>query len=278
MINPFNDTSSYKKKSKPILDKDIVVTPIRVYSESELKNQRPWKWDKVPQITSSEYKSIQKKEAEKLKKAKEDIVKSQRAYIGSELYSTRAKPFKDPKSSAQDALKALQNVQVEYDKISTETNAPLNKISLSSDVLPSTVAHELGHIMGARPGRKGVAQKITPAEENEIQKRNIQLKKLSLKSGIPYNEIEINRYNEHQISPYENKADIEALRYLMYKRGITKSYGENIDKEKLKKAFEDKELKNDKFIKRLKSNFEEKDIIYLNNILAANMQQNQNIA
>ena len=274
----FSDTSAYRKKPKPIPDKDIKVVPVPNYSAQELSNQRPWKWNKVPQITSSDWKSIQKKEAEQIRKAKEDIIKYQQAYINSELYSKRAKPFKDPKLSAQSALMALQNLQVEYDKLGTETNAPLNKISLKSDVSPSTIAHELGHILGARPGKQGIAQKLTLAEQDEIQRRNIQLKKQSIKSGIPYNQIEINRYNEHEISPYENKADIEALRYLMYKKGITKSYGENIDKEKLKKALEDKELKNDYFIKRLMYNFKEEDIIQLNIILAANLQQNQYIA
>lgn len=275
----FNDTTAYNKKPKPILDKDIEVTPIKVYSESELKNQRPWKWDKVSKITSSsEWKSLKNKEIEKAKKAKEDIIKSQKDYINSELYSTRAKPFKEPKYAVQSSLKALQKVQFEYDKLSSETNVPLNKISLESGASPSTIAHELGHITGARPGRAGVAQKLTAAEQNEIQKRNIGLRKESTKLGVPYNEVEINRYNEHSISPYENKADIESLRYMMLKNGITKSYGENIDATKMKQALENKNIKTDKHTQRLLKNFSVKDIIELNNILAANMQQNQNIA
>lgn len=274
----FNDTTAYKKKPKPILDKDIVVTPVKLYSESEIKNQRPWNWERLPAITSSNWKLLKKIETEKAKKSKEDIIEKQKEYINSQLYNQRAKKFKEPKYAVQSALKALQKVQFEYDKLSSETNVPLNKISLESGASPSTIAHELGHITGARPGRAGVAQKLTAAEQNEIQKRNIVLIKESTKLGVPYNKVEINRYNEHNISPYENKADIESLRYMMLKNGITKSYGENIDAAKIKQALENKNIKNDKHTQRLLKNFSVKDIIELNNILAANMQQNQNIA
>jgi hypothetical protein len=166
-----------------------------------------------------------------------------------------------------------------YNQRRNESDVPKNQVSLDIDANRLNMAHEFGHFLGARPGRTGVAIKLTPAEEQEIQKRNIKLNQITSKYKIPYKDVEINRFNEHDIAPYENKADIELLRQALYQNKITKNYGENINGNKLLELLKVKGMKENKFIQRIFNNFKAKDVIELHNMLASNrMTDNQNIA
>ena len=86
-------------------------------------------------------------------------------------------------------------------------------------------------------------------------------------------------YNTHNLSPIENKADIDALRGLLNDNGITQRFGQNIDINTLQKALKNPKIAGDKHIKRLLNNFEKKDIVELNNIIAKQQQvANENLA
>lgn len=281
----FNDTTAYKKKPKPILDKDIEVTPIKVYSESELKNQRPWKWDKVPKITSSEFESLKKNEKKEIDNKIAKVIKAKSEYLLSPLYQQRASKFKNPTEASSKALKSLQELKTRISPFVNPEAFPSRKlVNLNPDSDINEIAHEFGHMTGARPGSTpGTAMVLNFQEQAEIMKRNKHVQKISREIGRPILTdrqlpFEIDKTNTHKFSPWENKADIEGMRFIFYNNGITKKYGDPITPELLKKALENPKIKNTLQIQRLRNNFEDNDIIQLNNILAANMQQNQNIA
>jgi hypothetical protein len=265
MMNPFQDTSAYRKKPKPILDKDIEVTPIKVYSESELKNQRPWKWDKVSKITSSEFESLKRNENKEIDNKIAKVIKAKSEYLLSPLYQQRASKFKNP-------------------FVNPEAFPSRKLVNLNPDSDINEIAHEFGHMTGARPGSTpGTAMVLNFQEQAEIMKRNKHVQKISREIGRPILTdrqlpFEIDRTNTHKFSPWENKADIEGMRFILYNNGITKKYGDPLTPEQFKKALENPKIKKTLQIERLRNNFEDNDIIQLNNILAANMQQNQNIA
>jgi hypothetical protein len=263
----------------------VKVSPVPVYPEKELINQKIKNpFSQTTQYISERAKIKDEQESiiSKQKRMADEVIKSQREYISSPLYTMRASKFGDAKIRQQQALQALQGINILYNKIRNETNAPKNQVELDIDADRLNMAHEFAHLTGARPGRTGVAIKLTPAEEQEIQKRNIKLNQITSKYKIPYKDVEINRYNEHDIAPYENRADIELLRQALYQNKITEKYGENIDGNKLLKLLKVKGMKENKFIKRLfgkDGNFKAKDVIELHNMLASNrMTDNQNIA
>lgn len=74
----------------------------------------------------------------------------------------------------------------------------------------------------------------------------------------------------HDLQPSENKADLDALRYQMYKYGIYDTKKGNIDKTTLKKALEHPKIKDSITTKRLLLNFTLEDIMKLNNTIAGN--------
>lgn len=260
----------------------IKVSPVPVYPEKELINQKT----KNPFAQTTKYisewskiKEEQESIISKQKKMADEVIKNQRDYISSPLYTMRASKFGNANIRQQQALQSLQGMNILYNQRRNESNVPKNQVSLDINADRLNMAHEFGHFLGARPGRTGVAIKLTPSEEQEIQKRNVKLNEITSKYKIPYKDVEINRFNEHDISPYENKADIELLRQALYQNKITKKYGENIDGNKLLELLKVKGMKENKFIQRIFNNFKAKDVIELNNMLASNrMTENQNIA
>ena len=80
----------------------------------------------------------------------------------------------------------------------------------------------------------------------------------------------------HDVRPYENKADLDALRYMMYKKGIYDTSKGNMTADDLNKAMADKDIKGSLMFNRLLKQFKPVDIINLNNMIASNKNQNNN--
>lgn len=277
-----SDTSVSAYKRKPPKNEKVIVTPIKNYTEKELINQRPI-GNLFPSQTQyiGGYKEIKERRAKETKENISKVLKAQSEYLSSPLYLQRASKFYNPAEASlkqTKALQALKEVNILTDAMRTQATPSEKKVELETEVTAPTIAHELGHITGARTKKYGTAIKMSPAERMEIMNRNKTLQSLSKQKNVPASEIQIDEYNEHQISPKENKSDIEALRNILYTEGITKKYGENITPEQFKKALQNKNIKNEKHIKRLQSNFDDKDIIQLNNILAATRTGQQNLA
>ena len=141
----------------------------------------------------------------------------------------------------------------------------------------------------------------------ELAKRNKHIKKLlktnpelaaeeisNFKVRTPNNSnffgtVPPSKLETHTYSPYENKADFDALRYMMYKSGTydsSKSWEQNEKTGKLKGEFgkqhlEEMELhpmfKENMLYKRIKENFEDEDIIWILNNIAQNNQDNKEL-
>jgi len=90
-------------------------------------------------------------------------------------------------------------------------------------------------------------------------------------------------FTSHNYSVFENKADLDAVRYLLKKYNYTKSYGDNITPELWQKALKDKRINSDNQLIRMKENFDDEAIINLNNRVAYNdsplnvMRKNNNV-
>lgn len=128
----------------------------------------------------------------------------------------------------------------------------------------STAAHEMSHVAGAMPVHLELPTSMNDARYtsrealNEIGKRN----KAS---------------EEHDASPWEAKADIDALRYLLWKDKIHDPSKEDFTPEMLKKAKE--KYKDNLTTHRLFNHFEDEDLIWLmNNIAANDKKSNSNIS
>lgn len=83
-----------------------------------------------------------------------------------------------------------------------------------------------------------------------------------------------NGNDKHDLRPDENKADLDALRYMMYKKGIYDTSKGNLDEKTLNKALADPEIKNSFTTKRLLKMFDPKSLVQMNNTIAAIPDEN----
>lgn len=279
-------TSAYLTKSKA-MEKTVVS---KLPTDEEIRNS--WKNvksinDRIKQpVNLHPMRILYEEEKKQMKDRISNVKNAQQSYILSSLYKQRASKYKNPTEAATKALQALKETKVDVNPIYMPQAFPSKKnVALQPDSQAPVIAHELGHITGARsPGAEGTAMVLNFAEQGEIMSRNKHVQKLAKEIGRPILTsrqlpIEIDVHNTHTYSPWENKADIEGLRYIFFNNGITKKYGDNITPEQFKKALQNPKIANELQIKRLKANFEDKDIIELNNILAkTNTAEKQNLA
>lgn len=178
-------------------------------------------------------------------------------------------------------------------------------ISLGVGWTPTSAAHELGHVTSSQTDRyvptptTGTGETMSPIEAKEflnLSKAKPEFKKgafalydKNVRSNIsnPYGAIydtdlgssyaKMKNIDEHSIGSGEAKGDLDAVRYLLKKQGITKKYGEDITPETLKKAQQNKNIQKDEFFQRLKKRFSDEDIIKLNNTIAQNNNSSQEL-
>jgi len=183
-----------------------------------------------------------------------------------------------------------------------------NKVVLSKDGLPSVAAHELTHSSAKNSKvKKGdffgfdeMGYPLLPESDrinakfwdsvtskknktpisaglniNEM-KKFVELAKptdseIELKGDIHYDK----NSNIRQFSG-EQYGDLMGVRNLLYKSGITKSFGEELNKEKLDKALKDKKVNDDPVFKRFLFRYGVDNVIQLNNTIAMNSQSMSN--
>jgi hypothetical protein len=83
------------------------------------------------------------------------------------------------------------------------------------------------------------------------------------------------KYDPHDYGATENKADLDAVRFVLKKYGYTQNFGDDINPELWQKALKDKRVNQDEHIKRMRKNFDDKAIINLNNRVAYNEMPTQ---
>jgi hypothetical protein len=138
-----------------------------------------------------------------------------------------------------------------------------NEIHSKGYSFPATVAHEFGHMVGAVPSSEydGILKYkyMKPKEVNLINKSN----KLFRKNK---------NYDLHEARPWEAKADVDALRYMLYKDNIYDAGQQDITPEILKKA---REKYTTKEFKDLFTNFSDESLIEIMNTVAQTEQLNK---
>lgn len=177
-------------------------------------------------------------------------------------------------------------------------------ITMEEGISPYTLQHEIVH--AAKGGGETVESygspfiakgtQMTPAESWMFYNRN---KNLSQKLGKSDKTMRENLYAQyaaapgtekisyynpdiakseygqrfptemHKISAQENAGDLGAFRKLLFDKGVTKQYGEDINMKSLKKALKNPSIKKEPHVKRLLDSFDEKSLIELNNAVAA---------
>jgi hypothetical protein len=116
----------------------------------------------------------------------------------------------------------------------------------------------------------------------EIKKRAFQLYQDSARAGVPTIQTDptskVGGYDEHGKDAAELKSDLDGLRYLLYQKGVTKTYGEKLDSGKLKKAMNLPDVQKDEIFQRMVKQYDPAAIIELNNTIAARKQAGSSMA
>lgn len=74
----------------------------------------------------------------------------------------------------------------------------------------------------------------------------------------------------HSFDPSEFKSDLDAVRLLLNREGITKNFGDDISEETINKALSNPKIANEPHFKRMLKNFSKKNIVDINNSVAMN--------
>jgi hypothetical protein len=153
-----------------------------------------------------------------------------------------------------------------------KSQANKNKWDLVNEVLP----HEYGH----------ATRRLWSDEERKFVEKNRNGAPLTFynyykddKEGLSSGKSFSQWYTpiaEHKYVPSENNADINALRWLMYKNGIYDVRKGQLTPEQLKKASEHPNIKDSFIYKRLMEAFTPENLIDLNNTIAYNNNDNDN--
>lgn len=146
-------------------------------------------------------------------------------------------------------------------------NINTNQLNKLGATLDEGYAHEWSHL----------ARKLSSGEQNTIFNLNKSKDATNLRNiynpSIYNNKNIVQHVNDepiyHDIMPSESKADLDALRYQMYKKGIYDTSKGNMDEATMNKALADPEIKNSFITKRLLQNFDPKSLIQMNNTIAS---------
>lgn len=158
-------------------------------------------------------------------------------------------------------------------------------------LLPSVMAHELSHL--SRGLSQGEERSIMALDNNSSDKKlynqNIKdytrggakydpetLKVLNFSDYLRANAVHGNA--SHDAAPDEIKADLDALRYQMWKKGIYDTSKRSMTLDDYKKAISDKDIKSSLELKRLSDRFKPEDLIKLNNTIASTKTKSTNQA
>jgi hypothetical protein len=141
------------------------------------------------------------------------------------------------------------------------------------------LAHEVAHAVNGNNLVKGA--QLSPQETDFILRRNKNISTQDIdrfsqqakQSGKPIQDFLTGA--SHDVNPSENHSDINALRYLMNKRGLYDASKQDISPEMLKAASKDPSINRSFIWKRLRDSFDDKALIEIMNKVAANKNINQ---
>jgi hypothetical protein len=222
-------------------------------------------------------------------------------YIKSPLYSQRLSKMKveKPGGVVADRVRQLRRADVSIgpsahfrygftDKFRKEQGPMIQVRKNESDY---TAMHEVAHttnhgddffanpIPGVKPGNENTASGkgmsfnemmylVSRLKSPNARKSVIERFNSAKKLGVFTNAADGLSGDSHSFDPSELKSDLDAMRLLFKRYGVTKSFGENISKEQMEKAKKIKEVANEPHFKRMLHNYNEQEIIDINNNIA----------
>lgn len=135
-------------------------------------------------------------------------------------------------------------------------------------------AHEVSHAINSNRDNKASALSAPEAKFILERNKNInsgtieRFNNISKRSGQPLSKLMDGSL--HDVNPSENHSDINALRFLMRKRGIYDAGKDNLTPEVLQKAKKDAVIKRSFILKRLNESFDDKGLLEIMNKVATN--------
>lgn len=199
--------------------------------------------------------------------------------------------------------KQLSNVQANISSDASTVYKPYENVITSNLYIDSpTLAHEIGHSIAYDPylrdkqgnvlETKGTAKaKGTGASDvyNSKYYDKQSGANTDVSFGLNKNEIDefvkrardtenkgVEHYDKSMSSTFANEqyGDLTALREMLQEQGITKSFGEEINKSTIEKALKNKNITTNPLFKRFYSRYGTDNIIHLNNTIALNENPN----
>jgi hypothetical protein len=244
------------------------------------------------------------------------VLQAMKAYTSSPTYLSRLKGMQveNPEAVQAARLKELGNVRFQA-RSGANSNSQwwrddkpggpgkMGIIEMDPDATPYTNAHELGH-QTARPAvmQKALGQSpftatgssLSPVEALQFFNNARMPKENYQQAHKAYQDSATQGYYHSDpgtltsgIDPHgrevgEFYGDLQSLRYLLYEKGITDSFGKKIDQATLEDALKRPEVKQmvekDKTLQRLFSKFPTQKIVDLNNTIAQKGGESSNLA
>lgn len=196
-------------------------------------------------------------------------------YGNSQNYTKRLveQGYTNPQQVILDRIANIKPVTTSVDNlIGSQYNAPnytvfYNPKDAAEYGFPkqSTLAHEYGHSFGASQGKylANPNLELNQREMDAFSTRN-KLRFADTSAMTEQQKLDL----EHDSRPSESKADLDALRFRLFKDKIYNTGTEQFTPELLKQA-KDK-YKDDNIVNRLFQNYSDEDLIYLMNNIAKN--------
>lgn len=196
-------------------------------------------------------------------------------YLNSPNYKDRLQKqgYTNPSAVIKDRQNTLKQIQAyeipgmesQYFRDSKTININPDQLQMYDLSRTSTVAHEMSHGIGSSEGEYVTDKKLglNPNEARQLQSRN-KLSALNLADMDIGNALHI----AHDRNPGEVKADMDALRYQLYKDKIYNTGTQPFTPQVLQKA--KAKYQSNNVLNRLFTNYKDKDLIYLMNNIAMN--------
>lgn len=243
----------------------------------------------------------------KLRAMAEPIVAQKMEYVSSPTYKERLLKSGEKKADelVKQRLERLKNIQYFVGPKGASSTIGIPGTPNTSMQIAygspqrETIAHEMGHVTSntgssiASSATEGQPGSMSPVEGWKFinydktltpsQKQNAYKWYNNAATKLGQYQIDPTRYtmsgDEHLFGAGEAKADLDALRQLLIDNKIVKKFGENITPDVMKKAAENKNIKNSLFYKRLQDRYGDEGTIKLNNEVAIlNPKENLNQA
>lgn len=268
------------------------------YFNDKTKNQAGhWQetdssWNYVPYNPSVKKPIIEKKEVTKSASNPDAEVKDwMLSYVNSPKYKERLAGFyKYPEYIQNQRQGVLSGTKIkEVPSGSTQYYSYDNELSVSPSQLAAlkagreeAVTHELGHAINANNQNKAAALSIPESryimERNKALIPDIRESVLRSAKDTNRNVSKIMGGELHDVTPSENLSDVQALRFLLKKRGIYDAGTQDFNPDVLKKASKDPVIRKSFIFKRLKDNFDEQGLQeIMNKVAATNNKTNSNL-